>query len=170
MVDEITTPMIAIAGGFVLLFALLCILWRSRRRYVDRSSPENRRTSFHFVVNIDPAIAEHGRAAWERSPSDADHQVHEVADDHLIEVVDIPLPAPQPPQVDDYTSIGYAPVPPPSRPYDYRVQRFARGSTPAISHPAPHYMPQQQMAARPRDWDVPAAPSVTARMRATRRG
>lgn len=168
MIDDITMPTLAIAGGFLLLFVLACILWRSRRRYVDRSSPESRRTSFHLAV-IDPTIAEHGRAAWERSPSQ-DQLVHEVADDHLVEVFDIPLPQP----ADEYTSIGYAPVSPPSRPYDYRVQmapqRLARGSTPAISNPISD-VPQAhaQLPSQPRGWDVLAAPSVTARMRATRR-
>ncbi|MBA2538599.1 MAG: hypothetical protein H0V17_03105 [Deltaproteobacteria bacterium] len=177
MIDDINMPTLAIAGGFLLLLVLACILWRSRRRYVDRSSPESRRTSFHLAV-IDPAIAEHGRAAWERSPSQ-DQLVYEVTDDHLVEVVDIPLPPPPPPAVDDdHTSIGYAPVPPPSRPYvqlfgqpPQAPPRLARGSTPAIAHPISHAaQAHAQLPSHPHDWDVRAAPSVTARMRAARRG
>jgi hypothetical protein len=148
--EDLDMPAIAIAGGFVLLFVLACVVMLgARRRRTDRSAP--RRTSFHLAV-IDPAIAEHGRAAWECSPAWEPVQDIEV-EDHMVEVEDVILP---PPSVSDHTSIGYAPMP-----------RYARGSTPAISTaPRAHV----SLPARPLGWGVPVAPSVTARMRASRRG
>jgi len=165
MLDDITMPTIAITGGFTLLFVLVCILivrarGIARRRRVLLGA---RRTSFHIVV-IDPRIALQGRAAFE--------EVSQVRDDQLVVVV--------PPRATDYTSIGYpprpAPAPPPPRPnmhvrYLAPRQRMARGSTPAISSaPGTHQHSQTMVRpAQPIDWDVPGAPSVTARMRMYRR-
>lgn len=157
MPGDITLPMIAIAGGCLLLVLVLGIfgfatLQLARRR---RARLAARRTSFHAVV-IDPRIAELGRAAFEDLPRPREP---------VIEVVDIALPPPPPPVLD------YAVLPPLPRP-DMRVRmhdlsreprRMARGSTPGIvTAPRAHTQLEH-------DWDVPTAPSVTARMRAYRR-
>jgi len=65
MIDQDVLPLIAIAGGCAALLVLACIGLAMRRRRSVRSTP--RKTSFHMAV-IDPAIAEHGRAAWEHTP------------------------------------------------------------------------------------------------------
>jgi hypothetical protein len=174
MIDDITMPGIAIGGGFLLLFVLACILIvrarliaRRRRLLLDA-----RRTSFHLAVIV-PSAAEHGRAAFEDVPSPLQISTHEVRDEQLIEVVDIPLPPPPPIQMNEYTTIGYAPRPPEPRPnmnvrMHYVGPRMARGSTPAIvTAPPAHGV---YLAPRPADWDVPVTASVTARMRAYRRG
>ena len=112
--DDITMPTIAIAGGFTLLFVLVCILIVRARRIARRRRAlvDARRTSFHLAV-IDPTAASHGRAAFERLPSPLAQAPapQQVTDDQLIEVVEIPLPPPPPP-ASDYTTIGYAPPPP----------------------------------------------------------
>lgn len=163
MPDDITLPMIAIGGGFALLLVVLCIFWFAARSLARRRRARlaARRTSFHAVV-IDPRIAELGRAAFEDMPR--------ARQDQVIEVVEILLPPP-PPMPVITPVVDYLPQPRP----DMRVQmhylqrepqqpRMARGSTPGIvTAPRPH------AHARTNDWDVPTAPSVTARMRAYRR-
>jgi hypothetical protein len=143
MLDDITLPMIAIAGGSVLLVLVLCIFWFAARGLARRRRArlDARRTSFHAVV-IDPRIAELGRAAFEDMPRRED----------VIEVVDIELPPPIP--VMDYAALH-------SLQREHPPRRMARGSTPAIVTRA-----HAQSAT---EWDVPTAPSVTARMRAYRR-
>jgi hypothetical protein len=137
MIEE-WMPRIAIGGGFVLLFALVCIaLWIGRRRR-HREAP--RRTSFHMAV-IDPRVAEHRRAAWERP----------------VRAVEAPAPI-----------VAYSPALRPRESRDAMVRlererprRLARGSTPAIEN-------AEILPARPTDWEL-GAPSVTARMRAAKR-
>ncbi len=161
MPDDITMPMIAIGGGFALLFVVLCIFGFAARSLARRRRARlaARRTSFHAVV-IDPRIAELGRAAFEDMPRPRSE---------VIEVVEILLPPP-PPMPVITPVVDYLPQPRP----DMRVRmhylqrepqppRMARGSTPGIvTAPRPH-------AQYANDWDVPTAPSVTARMRAYRR-
>ncbi len=144
---DITLPMIAIAGGCLLLVLVLGIFWFAGRTLAHRRCArlDARRTRFHAVV-IDPRIAELDRAAFEGSPRPAREPV--------IEVVEIELP---PPPV-CVPVIDYAALPPLRMP-----RRMARGSTPgiAITPGAPVWDAT--------DWDVPTAPSVTARMRTYRR-
>jgi len=149
MIDHGVLPAIAIGGGCVMLLALICIgLWRSRRR-AARDQP--RVTSFHMSV-VDPRIADHGRAAWERTRTEIGPEP-EIIDLDLVDVdVEIELDVEPPRMATDRTTIGYAP------------RRLARGSAPGI----PHRIPYTTLPARPRDWDL-HAPSVTARMRAARR-
>ena len=172
MLDDITMPVIAIGGGFTLLFVLSCILIVRARRIANRRRVllATRRTSFHLAVIV-PSAAEHGRAAFEDVPSQLAQQIaaaYVVRGDQLIEVVDIPLPPPPVPMPlvrnDDYTTIGHAPRPPAPR-QTMTEPRMARGSTPGIAPPA-HGV---QLPSRPVDWDMPVAASVTARMRAYRR-
>ncbi len=173
MIDDLTMPVIAIGGGFTLLLVLACILIVRARRSAARRRVllDARRTSFHLAVIV-PSAADFGRAAFEDVPSVLAQQIaaaHEVRDDQLIEVVEIP---PIAPPVSEHTTIGYAPRPPEARPnmnvrMHYVGPRVARGSTPGIvTAPPAHAVP---LPSRPVDWDVPVAASVTARMRAYRR-
>lgn len=148
MPGDITLPMIAIAGGCLLLVLVLGIFWFAGRPIPRRL--DARRTRFHAVV-IDPRIAELGRAAFEDGPRPAREPV--------IEVVDIVLP---PPPV-CVPVMDYAALPPRMHSLPQPPRRIARGSTPAIvTAPSAH-------ARHANDWDVPTAPSVTARMRTYRR-
>jgi hypothetical protein len=160
---EAWLPTIAIGGGFVLLLALVGIaLWIGRRRRF-RESP--RQTSFHMTA-IDPRIARHGRAAWERSAPPCETPLG-VEAPVIVEEIDIPIDVETPPP--DRTVIGYSAYSafmqrqPHGIDNDFHSPRLARGSTPGIATPRSPALP-----ARPTDWDL-GAPSVTARMRAAKR-
>lgn len=159
MPDDLTMPMIAIGGGFTLLALLVCILI-ARARKITRSRRallDTRRTRFHAAV-IDPRIADLARAAFE----DVQRPVR--VEEQPVHVVEIEIPPPPMPAA--VPVVDYA------RP-DMRVQmhylnrqprRMARGSAPGIP-----YAPTAHAQSATTEWDVPTAPSVTARMRAYRR-
>lgn len=160
MPDDITMPMIAIGGGFTLLALLVCILIARARGIARRRRAllDTRRTRFHAAV-IDPRIADLARAAFEDVPRPVR------VEDQPVHVVEIELPPP-PPMPVAVPVVDYV------RP-DMRVQmhylhrqprRMARGSAPGIP-----YAPPAHAYSATTEWDVPTAPSVTARMRAYRR-
>jgi len=87
---------LAIAIGGVALLAVVVLLWRGRTR--ARKQPHGRRTQFHFVA-VDPAVADHHRAAWEHRPEPAEPVA-----------VDQSSPAHAPTVIVDQSSPAYAPT------------------------------------------------------------